>query len=196
MKVNKLYLAILFFCISVFSKEQKINCQKITGDLQYFQIAIFMDNVEPSYINVIGSEINFDNLSKESLSKFMFDLYERGSFVPSFITDRNFYLKECNPTNIDKTSDIKFTSKFNGEVEKLSKKNKKYYDLKTGEKILVKGGIQMKGTFLQFGKVEYNFQKISFYPNDLYECSKIENYIIPLEIEKFSKIKRCNKIKS
>ncbi|BFM45280.1 hypothetical protein CFS9_39210 [Flavobacterium sp. CFS9] len=195
MRFNKLYLAILFFCINAFSQEQKINCQKIKGDYQYFQITIFIDSLEPSYINVIGNEINFDSLSKESLSKFMYDLYTKNNFVPSFITDRNFYFKECNPTDIDKTSDLKFTSKFNGEVENLCKKNKKYYDLKTGEKILVKG-VRIKGTFLQFDKLGFNFQKISFYPNDLYECSKIGNYIIPLEIEKFCKIKIYNKTKS
>lgn len=194
MKFNNLYLTVLFFCTSIYSQNKSISCQKFDGDFQYFQITIFIDNVHPLYINVVGKDINFDHLSKESLSNFINDLYEKNSFIPSFITDRNFYLKECNPTNIDKISDLKFTSKFNGEVEKLSKKRKKYYDLKTGEKILVKG-IRIKGTFLQFGKTDYNFQKISFYPNDLYECTKIGNYIIPLEIKKFSKIKDCSKTK-
>jgi hypothetical protein len=192
MKFNKLHLAIIFFCYNTYSQEKEISCQIIAEDFQYFQITIFKNNVEPLFINVVGKEINFENFSKESLFIFMNDLYEKNSFVPSFVLDRNFYLQVCNPTNIDLISDFKFISKFNAEIEKLSKKNKKYYNLKTGENILVKG-INIRGKFLEFKNENHNFAKISFYPDEIYECPNIVNYIIPLEIELFSKIKKCNK---
>jgi hypothetical protein len=193
MKFIKIYLVIILFCPSIHSQNKNIDCQKINEDFQYFQIIIFSNNIEPLFINVVGDNINFDILSKESLSNFIRDLYEKYNFVPSFITDRNFYLNECNPTNIDKMNDLKFVSKFNGEVEKLSKKSKKLFDLKTGERIQIKG-IGLKGTFLQFRIADHNFQKISFYPNELYECTKIKNYLIPLNIEKFYKIKNCGNV--
>lgn len=194
MKFNKLYLIVLFFCASIYSQERKSSCQEFEETFQYFQITIFIENVEPLLINVVGKDINFDDFSKETLSGFINDLYDKHNFMPSFITDRNFYLKGCNIASIDKISDLIFVSKFNGKFEKLSKKYKKYYELKTGEKITVQG-IVIEGSFLRFKKDELKFEKISFYPDEIYNCSKIENYLIPIQISSFYKLNNCKKNK-
>lgn len=162
MKTHKLHLvAILFFYISGYSQNKEVSCQKINADFQYFQVSILADNLEPRFINVVGQDIKFDSFSKESLTKLIDDLYKQNYFVPSLINDRSFYLNKCQLKTIDESQDLKFTSKFNGEFEKVSEKKSKYYTLKTGEKILIKG-MRIRGTFLSFKKEDYRFSKMSF----------------------------------
>ncbi|WP_306352563.1 hypothetical protein [Flavobacterium sp. '19STA2R22 D10 B1'] len=189
MKTYSTILIILCFFINSYSQE-KNECSIINEDFEYFEITIFTDNVEPLFFNVIGKNINFSNYCNESLKKFIDDLYHHNYFVPSFITNRAYYFKNCNSIKIDSKEDLIFIGKLNGSIKKLSKKNILDFYLKSGEKISIKG-IKLNGSFIKYNIKLTTIENISFYPNEIYECKNIKDYIVPFKIEHFSKLKNC-----
>jgi hypothetical protein len=135
-------------------------------------------------VNVIGHDIDFEKMAKHSVIIFLNELYSVGTFAPAFLSERKYYLNKCNPTNIDEVSDRKFVSKFNGRFEKLSKK----------KRISIRG-LRITGSFLEFDVGRLEFQRMSFYPREIYHNVAIKRYLLPLDIKELKVIRKC-KLKS
>jgi hypothetical protein len=183
---NNFYLLLIFICSNVFSQKNNENCSQIDSTFNYFQITIFKENNEPFFLNIIGNNIAFNKASKNSLQSFLDDLYKNNVFSPILISRLN-YLDFCNIENISNSEDLKFIAKFNGLFNKNSKKYKQKINLSSGEQIEIKG-VNFRGVFLNIKRKNLEYEKMSIYPTEIYECDKIYNYYIPLKITCISKL--------
>lgn len=174
-----LVLIIIVIISTSYSKKNEMKCKTITCNTNYYEIIIFKENNSPFYINVIGNNIDLQKFSNDSLQLFINNLYSgNNKFIP-IIMNTEYYYKHCEKKLNSKKEELIFKSKINNLfINNKVILNRKIF-LKSGEKIDIKG-INLKGLFMVIDNNKLNFQNISLYPEEIYDCKEIKEYYIPL----------------
>jgi len=178
----------IFISCSLYSQNKSIDCDTISHSFSFYKVTVFKENNQPFLFNVIGDEIDFEEFSKDNLQDFINQLFVKNTFSP-IVMDRNYYLNYCKNDTIVKDEELKFKYRFDNLFEKKSRKCKVNINLKTGEQILIEG-VNFKGTILIVDKNHLNFEKVSIYPSEIYDCDIINKYYIPIDVYCIEKIKK------
>jgi hypothetical protein len=172
-------LNIFIFKIS-YSQNKNIECNKIVCNTNYYKIRILKENNHPFFINLIGIDVNFDDLPKESLQNFINNIYTKNKFTP-IIMNTEYYYKYCEIKLNSKKVELMLKSKINNMFINNKVFLKKQIFLESGEQIDITG-VSIKGMFLVIDNNKLNFQNISLYPEEIYDCKEINEYYIPIKI--------------
>ena len=170
-----------FLILLTLNNERCIDCKIVNLKSYYYEFVIYQENVHPLSFNVIGNKINFSDISKRNLESFTNDLFKENIFTPTLFYSRNYYLRMCSVNYINEEEDLIFTSRFNNLFYDLSSKDIVQFNLLTGQTITVKG-VFFEGKVLDFNRENLNFEYISIYPEEIYECDLIKNYYLPFSI--------------
>jgi hypothetical protein len=186
-KLNKIFLLVFGIINSLYSQSNQIDCNIVETNFQYYQLTILKFDSQPTFINLVGENIDFNKIPNDNFQTFIDNVLIKSSFVPISM-DRSYYFKNCENKITTEKEDLIFTAKFNNIFKKLSKKSKTSLDLKTGEKITIEK-IGIDGSFLKIDIDKLKYEKSSIYPEGIYNSKSIKNYYVLYKVKKYIKLK-------
>lgn len=186
-KLNKIVLLLFGIVNTLYSQSNQIECNIVEANFQYYQLTILKADSQPTFINLIGENIDFNKIPNDDLKTFIENVLDKSSFVPISM-NRSYYFKNCDNKVSTEKEDLIFIAKFNDVFKKLSKKNRISLDLKTGEKINIEK-IEIDGTFLKIDIDKLKYEKSSIYPEEIYDSKFIKNYCVVFKVKKYIKSK-------
>lgn len=186
-KLYKIVLLIFGITNALYSQSNETECNIVEANFQYYQLTILKTDSQPTFINLIGENIDFNKVPNDDIRIFIDNVLEKSSFVPISM-NRSYYFKNCDNKLFTEKQDLIFIAKFNNLFKKLSRKNRTSLDLKTGEKITIEK-IGIDGTFLKIDIDKLKYEKSSIYPEEIYDSKFIKNYYVVFNVKKYIKLK-------